>query len=444
MLIQGAQPPKSVKFAQCPGIGGINPQKTLCSEKRGENPQKKRRILKKKKGGNPSTKSRIGPTHKKNEGKNGRSAFFLRFWPFFGLFYVGKPPFFFVEPHFFQKKMLERVNRAGTLGFPSFLNELRMLRVHHVLLLAHTASSSAMEGAHPGSRAMQGIFQHFADQFHTEVANILNKDAQVLIHDGFKGRLRRMRHWLYNLYGIHEIPLRDQRRHLAMTAWLVAPQGTFVVDKAWRTTMRIRLHLPTCVMTNPCRYVPSTTNQPCRAHVDEWGRHAQNCCRQAVQARHHTLRNLWSDLAKSAGWHSALETGGADHQRSETGWHPPNMPWWYLPGWWCDNRTSTGRQRCRGSTQSSPTQRATIPGRPSNDAEKTSCLSCHVAGGYLEDAGLDMAEKICSDLATKLINLQGHTVPVAKHSARHRVYGSLMRALAQHEVRVLEASCDLL
>ena len=42
------------------------------------------------------------------------------------------------------------------------------------------------------------------------------------------------------------------------------------------------------------------------------------------------------------------------------------------------------------------------------------------------------------------LSCKGHTVPVAKHTARHRVYGSLMRALAQHETRVLEASASFL
>ena len=73
-----------------------------------------------------------------------------------------------------------------------------------------------LEGVHPGSIAMQKAMQHFAEQFHTEVANILNKDAQSLVHDGFKGGLRRLRRWLY---GIHEIPLRDQRRHLPNTSF---------------------------------------------------------------------------------------------------------------------------------------------------------------------------------------------------------------------------------
>ena len=85
-----------------------------------------------------------------------------------------------------------------------------------------------------------------------------------------------------------------------MTSWLVG-------DKIWQTTMRTRLHLPVCLMTQPCRYIVSSTNRPCGAAVDEWGRHAQHCARQPVQARHHALRNIWSELARSAGWHAALE-----------------------------------------------------------------------------------------------------------------------------------------
>ena len=343
-----------------------------------------------------------------------------------------------------QLAMLRRPVRAGGFGFPSFQHELRMLRVHHVILLAHTASSSGLEGVHPGPLAMQQTFRQFAEQFNTEVANILNKDSQSLLEEGFRGGLRRMRRWLY---GLHDIPLQDQRRHLAMTAWLVAPQGTFVVDKVWRTTMRIRPHLPVCVMTQPCRYVPTTTNQPCRAHVDEWGRHAQHCCRQVVQARHHALRNLWSELAKSAGWHCAMEQ---------------------------EVQTTTGQKRadllltCPGGTRQAvdvtvthqQSDSAAEAARKARERKERHYLGdnptmrlpggeilvpvVHVAGGYLENAALDMAEKICTDLAAKLVNLQGHTVPVAKHCARHRVYGSLMRALAQHEVRVLEASSDLL
>ena len=97
----GAQPPKSVKFAQCPGIGGINPQKNPLLRKKGGKPSKKRRILKKK-GGNPSKKTRIRPTHEKM-GEKGRSACFLLFWPFWAIF-MWVNHLFFVEPHFFSKK----------------------------------------------------------------------------------------------------------------------------------------------------------------------------------------------------------------------------------------------------------------------------------------------------------------------------------------------------
>ena len=128
-----------------------------------------------------------------------------------------------------QMAMLRRPVRAGGFGFPSFLRELRMLRVHHVLLLAHTAASVTSEGVHPGPTTMRGIFQQFAEQFNTDVSNILNKDVGTLLAEGYRGGLRRLRRWLH---GVHEISLRDQRRRLAMTAWLVAPQGTFVGDKS--------------------------------------------------------------------------------------------------------------------------------------------------------------------------------------------------------------------
>ena len=68
----------------------------------------------------------------------------------------------------------------------------------------------------------------------------------------------------------------------------------------------------------------------------------------------------------------------------------------------------------------------------------------HVVSGFIDNPALILAECLCADLATKLVNVQRLTVPVAKHTARHRIYGGLMRTLAAHEVRVLEAGGDLL
>ena len=232
-----------------------------------------------------------------------------------------------------------------------------------------------------------------------------------------------------------------------MTAWLVAPQGTFVGDKVWRTTMRMRLHLPVCAMSEPCRYIPSTTNQPCGARVDEWGRRAQHCCRQAVQARHHCLRNLWSELAKSAGWHSALEqeiqTSGG-HKRADVLLTCPGGTRQALDITVAHQQGDTVAEAARRARQRKESQYLGNAAGMSLPGGEVFVPIVHVAGGFLEDAGLKLAEQISSDLATKLTMLQGHTVPVAKHTARHRVYGSLMRALAQHEARVLEASAPLL
>ena len=311
------------------------------------------------------------------------------------------------------------------------------------LLLAHTASCLACEGVRPEPLCLHEAFRDCVAQANMDVPRILNKPPETLIAEGYKGGLRRLRRWFCEL---HLLPLRDQRRHIAMTSWLVAPQGTFVGDKVWQTALRTRLQLPLCLMNQPCKYVHSTTNRPCGAAVDEWGRHTQNCARQPVHARHHALRNLWAELAKSAGWHSALEQEVqlVDGQKradilltSPAGTRQAlDVNIVHQMG---DSAAAAAKARQRKERQylgDLPTLR--LPGG------ETFVPIVHVAGGYLEDAGLSLAEQLCTDLAAKLVNLQGQTVPVAKHNARHRIYGSLMRALAQHEVRVLEASTAIL
>ena len=343
-----------------------------------------------------------------------------------------------------QLAMLRRPVRAGGFGFPAFLKELPMLRVHHLLLIAHTAASSSSIGMRPEPTHLHEALRDCHDNASMDVPKILNQPSQTLVAEGYKGALRKLRRWHHDL---HVLPLRDQRRNIAMTSWLVAPQGTFVGDKVWQTHMRTRLHLPVCLMTQPCRYIHSTTNRQCSAAVDEWGRHAQHCARQPVQARHHALRNLWADLARAAGWHAALEQevqlpdgrkradlllsspAGTRQALDITVVHPC--------GETPQHAAASARQRKeRQYLGDLPTLR--LPGG------EDFVPIVHVAGGYLEDASLKLAEQLCTDLAAKLTNLQGQTVPVAKHNARHRIYGSLMRALAQHEVRVLEASTALI
>ena len=67
-----------------------------------------------------------------------------------------------------------------------------------------------------------------------------------------------------------------------------------------------------------------------------------------------------------------------------------------------------------------------------------------MVGGFIDDLKLFLAERFCADLATKLVDVERLTAPVDKHAARHRIYWGLMRTLAAHEVRVLEADGDLL
>ena len=343
-----------------------------------------------------------------------------------------------------QLALLRRPVRAGGFGFPAFLREFPMLRVHHLLLNAHTASGSTGEGMRPEPALLHEALSDCKDKANMDVPKILSQSYQTLVEDGYKGALRRLRRWHYDL---HLMPLQEQRRNIAMTSWLVAPQGTFVADKVWQTNMRTRLHLPVCLMTQPCRYIHTTTNRQCGAAVDEWGRHAQNCARQPVQTRHHVLRNLWADLAKSAGWHAALEQEvqlTAGRKRADLLLTSPagtrqalDITVVHPCGETPQAAAASARQRKeRQYLGDLPTLR--LPGG------EDFVPIVHVAGGYLEDAGLKLAEQLCTDLAAKMVNLQGQTVPVAKHNARHRIYGGLMRALAQHEVRVLEASAALL
>ena len=111
---------------------GHQPQKNPLLRKKGGKPSKKRRILKKKRGESLKKKGRIGftsPCHllllgrcsgencfsrnwfrRKMRGKKADLHFFLRFWPFLA-FLCGQTTFFLWNPIFFNKKMLERVNR---------------------------------------------------------------------------------------------------------------------------------------------------------------------------------------------------------------------------------------------------------------------------------------------------------------------------------------------
>ena len=100
MLIQGG--PSHQKVWNLPNVlalGASTPKKPFAQKKGGKTLKKRGGSLKKKGGESLKKKAGLGLPTKENEGKKRQICIFFAVLAFFGLFYVGKPPFFFVEPH---------------------------------------------------------------------------------------------------------------------------------------------------------------------------------------------------------------------------------------------------------------------------------------------------------------------------------------------------------
>ena len=343
-----------------------------------------------------------------------------------------------------QTAVLHRPVRVGGLGLPSFRADRDLLHAHHLLLLAHAWTRSPTGQCRPHRLLIRAAMRQCKDTMDLDIPRILDQPSDDPCSHVCRGALRKLRAYQHRL---NAFSLLDQRRHVAMTSWIVAPQGTFVADKTFTATMRTHLHLPLLHVAHPCRYAPSTTNVPCNALLDEWGRHNQHCCRQAVQARHHVLRNLLAELAQTAGWHGVIEQEiqvQAGQKRADVLLTRPDGTRRALDiavvHQQADSAASAAL-KARGRKERQYLGDVAT-GRMPGGEEFVAVV--HVAGGFLDDLALQLAEKMCADMATKLTHVQRLTVPVAKHTARHRVYGGLMRMLATHEVRVLEARGELL